>query len=129
MTIVAKRLKKLRGNAGLNQSQLAKSVGVTRAAASRWEQGDIDSILAKNAIRLADILGTSVEYIFTGKSKDTSAINVEALSQSINIVNDQLNGSSTPTHANTICLVYKMIIDGKSISKNTVRQLNEINGD
>ena len=127
MTIAAKRLKKLRGNAGLNQSQLAKSVGVTRAAASRWEQGDIESILAKNAIRLADILGTSVEYIFTGKSNDTSAINIEALSQSINIVNDQLKGSATPTHANIISLIYQMIMNGKPISKNTVRQLNERN--
>ena len=61
MTTIAKRLNKLRIREGLNQSQLAKSVGVTRAAVSRWEQGDIDSILAKNALRVASTLGTSVE--------------------------------------------------------------------
>ena len=72
MTRAVKRLKKLRSKAGLNQSQLARSVEVTRAAASRWEQGDIDSILARNAIRVASTLGTSVEYLFTGCWVDSS---------------------------------------------------------
>ncbi|HIM88902.1 MAG TPA: XRE family transcriptional regulator, partial [Gammaproteobacteria bacterium] len=85
MTNTARRLKKLRSKAGLNQSQLARSVNVTRAAASRWEQGDIDSILARNAIRVADTLNTSVEYLFTGKQPCTQ-IDVDALSRAIRIV-------------------------------------------
>ena len=127
MTITAKRLKKLRGNAGLNQSQLAKSVGVTRAAASRWEQGDIDSILAKNAIRLANILGTSVEYLFTGKSNHYQDIDIDTLSRSINIVNDELKGLQPPNQATIISLVYQMMKNGHPVSKNILRQLHKAN--
>ncbi len=123
MTMIARRLKKLRGSAGLNQSQLARSVGVTRAAASRWEQGDIDSILAKNAIRVAHTLGTSVEYLFTGKTSMDQKLDVEALSRSINIVSNELKGLSPNGKANIIALVYQLIINGKPISKTVVRQL------
>ena len=125
MTMIAKRLKKLRGSAGLNQSQLARSVGVTRAAASRWEQGDIDSILAKNAIRVANTLGTSVEYLFTGKTSLDQELDVEALSRSISIVNNELKELSSNGQAAIIALVYQLMINGKPISKNVVRQLTK----
>ena len=125
MTMIAKRLKKLRGSAGLNQSQLARSVGVTRAAASRWEQGDIDSILAKNAIRVANTLGTSVEYLFTGKTSLDQELDIEALSRSINVVNNELKGLSPNGQATIIALVYQLIINGKPISKTVVRQLTK----
>ena len=125
MTMIAKRLKKLRGSAGLNQSQLARSVGVTRAAASRWEQGDIDSILAKNAIRVANTLGTSVEYLFTGKTSLDQELDVEALSRSISIVNNELKELSSNGQAAIIALVYQLIINGKPVSKNVVRQLTK----
>ena len=123
--MTARRLKKLRGSAGLNQSQLARSVGVTRAAASRWEQGDIDSILAKNAIRVANTLGTSVEYLFTGKTSLDQELDVEALSRSISIVNDELKGLSSNGQAAIVALVYQLMINGKPISKNVVRQLTK----
>ena len=125
MTKIARRLKKLRGNAGLNQSQLAKSVGVTRAAASRWEQGDIDSILAKNAIRVADTLGTSVEYLFTGKVTSDQSLDVEMLSRSINIVNSEIKHLTSSGHATTVSLVYQLMVSGKPVSKQVLRQLTK----
>ena len=125
MTKIARRLKKLRGNAGLNQSQLAKSVGVTRAAASRWEQGDINSILAKNAIRVADTLGTSVEYLFTGKVTSDQSLDVEMLSQSINIVNSEMKHLTSSGHATIVSLVYQLMVSGKPVSKQVLRQLTK----
>ena len=125
MTKIAKRLKKLRGNAGLNQSQLAKSVGVTRAAASRWEQGDIDSILAKNAIRVADTLGTSVEYLFTGKVTSDQSLDVEMLSRSIDIVNREMKHLTSSGHATIVALVYQLMVSGKPVSKQVLRQLTK----
>ena len=122
MTKVAKRLKKLRGKAGLNQSQLARSVDVTRAAASRWEQGDIDSILARNAIRVAGTLGTSVEYLFTGKEPCTQ-INVDALSSAIQICEQVLTDLTPKGKATIVALVYQMILNDRPVSKKVVRQL------
>ena len=124
MTSAAKRLKKLRGKAGLNQSQLARSVNVTRAAASRWEQGDIDSILARNAIRVADTLDTSVEYLFTGKQPCTQ-IDVDALSRAIQIVEQVLKNLTPKGKATIVALVYQLILNDQPVSKNVVRQLKE----
>ena len=124
MTSTAKRLKKLRSKAGLNQSQLAKSVNVTRAAASRWEQGDIDSILARNAIRVADTLDTSVEYLFTGKQPCTQ-IDVDALSRAIRIVEQVLKNLTPKGKATIVALVYQLILNDQPVSKNVVRQLKE----
>ena len=124
MTSTAKRLKKLRSKAGLNQSQLARSVNVTRAAASRWEQGDIDSILARNAIRVADTLGTSVEYLFTGKQPYTQ-IDVDTLSRAIRIVEQVLKNLTPKGKATIVALVYQLILNDQPVSKNVVRQLKE----
>mgnify|MGYP001262571912 CR=1 FL=1 len=122
MTRAANRLKKLRSKAGLNQSQLARSVDVTRAAASRWEQGDIDSILARNAIRVAGTLGTSVEYLFTGK-EPYAQINVDALSRAIRI-GEQVLADLTPKGKATImALVYQLIVNEQPVSTKVVRQL------
>ncbi|HIN18735.1 MAG TPA: XRE family transcriptional regulator [Gammaproteobacteria bacterium] len=124
MTSAARRLKKLRSKAGLNQSQLARSVNVTRAAASRWEQGDIDSILARNAIRVADTLDTSVEYLFTGKQPCTQ-IDVDALSRAIRIVEQVLKNLTPKGKATIVALVYQLILNDQPVSKNVVRQLKE----
>jgi len=124
MTTIAKRLNKLRIREGLNQSQLAKSVGVTRAAVSRWEQGDIDSILAKNALRVASTLGTSVEYLFTGKHS-VDQTDLEALSRSIKIVDQVLGNVSPQGKAAITSLVYQLIINGEPVSKTRVRQLKD----
>ena len=122
MTRAANRLKKLRSRAGLNQSQLARSVEVTRAAASRWERGDIDSILARNAIRVAGTLGTSVEYLFTGK-EPYAQINVDALSRAIRI-GEQVLADLTPKGKATImALVYQLIVNDQPVSKKVIRQL------
>ena len=124
MTSAARRLKRLRSKAGLNQSQLARSVNVTRAAASRWEQGDIDSILARNAIRVADTLDTSVEYLFTGKQPCTQ-IDVDALSRAIRIVEQVLKNLTPKGKATIVALVYQLILNDQPVSKNVVRQLKE----
>ena len=122
MTRAANRLKKLRSKAGLNQSQLAKSVEVTRAATSRWEQGYIDSILARNAIRVADTLGTSVEYLFTGK-EPCAQINVDALSRAIRIVGEVLTDLTPKGKATIVALVYQLILNDQPVSNKVVRQL------
>ena len=124
MTSTARRLKKLRSKAGLNQSQLARAVNVTRAAASRWEQGDIDSILARNAIRVAGTLDTSVEYLFTGKQPCTQ-IDVDALSRAIRIVEKVLKNLTPKGKATIVALVYQLILNDQPVSKNVVRQLKE----
>ncbi len=124
MNTASKRLKKLRIKAGLNQSQLARKVGVTRAAASRWEQGDIESILARNALSVANALKTDVQYLFTGRC-NTNPLDVESLTRAIKIVEQSL-GDLTPTgKANIINLVYQLMTEGRQVSRKAVRELQK----
>lgn len=60
------RITELRKTAGMNQSDLAKAMDVTRQAVSKWETGQ-SSPDAANLIRLAELLDTDIEYLTTGR--------------------------------------------------------------
>ena len=63
---LGERISQLRTDCGMSQYQLAKEMGVSRQAVSKWEtdQSAPDSI---KLIRLADILDTDIEYLSTGR--------------------------------------------------------------
>ena len=63
---LGERIAELRTLCGLSQNQLAKALGVSRQAVSKWETGQSvpDSM---NTIRLAEVLETDVEYLTTGR--------------------------------------------------------------
>ena len=50
----------------MSQGQLADLIGVSRQAVSKWEN-DTASPDTLKLIRLADVLGTEIEYLATGK--------------------------------------------------------------
>ena len=62
---IGERISELRKKQKISQVQLAKALGVSRQAVSKWEndQTSPDTI---NLIRLADVLGTDTEYLATG---------------------------------------------------------------
>lgn len=63
---LGERISQLRTDCGMSQYQLAKEMGVSRQAVSKWEtdQSAPDSI---KLIRLAEILDTDIEYLSTGR--------------------------------------------------------------
>jgi len=63
---LGQRIAELRIILGLSQNQLARTLGVSRQAVSKWEtdQSAPDSM---NLIRLAEILETDIEYLTTGR--------------------------------------------------------------
>ena len=63
---LGERITELRKACGMNQSDLARSMDVTRQAVSKWET-DQSSPDAANLIRLADLLDTDIEYLTTGR--------------------------------------------------------------
>lgn len=63
---LGERITELRKTAGMNQSDLAKAMDVTRQAVSKWETGQ-SSPDAANLIRLAELLDTDIEYLTTGR--------------------------------------------------------------
>lgn len=63
---LGERIAQLRKESGMNQSDLAKAMDVTRQAVSKWESG-LSNPDAANLIRLADLLDTDIEYLTTGR--------------------------------------------------------------
>ncbi len=66
---IGERITELRKNENISQAQLAKYLGVSRQAVSKWETGQSlpDS---QNMILLAEVLKTDVEYLTTGRIND-----------------------------------------------------------
>lgn len=62
---IGERIAELRKQQNISQVQLAKALGVSRQAVSKWENDQTapDTI---NLIRLADLLVTDTEYLATG---------------------------------------------------------------
>ena len=60
-----KRIAQLRKDKGFSQEYLAQKIGVSRQAVHKWEK-ELSSPDTQNLIALADVLGTSVDYIING---------------------------------------------------------------
>ena len=63
---LGERIIELRKEQDMSQGQLADLIGVSRQAVSKWEN-DTASPDTMKLIRLADVLGTEIEYLATGK--------------------------------------------------------------
>ena len=62
---VGERITQLRRERNINQSELARMMGVSRQAVSKWEN-DLSAPDTLRLIQLADALNTEVEYLATG---------------------------------------------------------------
>ncbi|MBL6752017.1 MAG: LexA family transcriptional regulator [Nevskia sp.] len=63
---LARRIAKARTDAGLNQAELARRVGVTRATASMWENGEIAALKDKHLMALSEVLDVTPQWLNTG---------------------------------------------------------------
>ena len=66
------RIYELRKNAGLTQSELAKVLGVTDVAVSKWESGKQNSS-SKTMTKLADYFGVSVDVLLGRSNTEQSS--------------------------------------------------------
>ena len=62
------RIKTCRQSAGLSQEKMAELVGVSRQAVTKWESGQT-APSTENLFRLAEILGTTVDFLLTEEEK------------------------------------------------------------
>jgi transcriptional regulator with XRE-family HTH domain len=65
---LGEKITKLRKEKKLSQIDIAKAVGVSRDAISKYERGDIVPSV-ENAKKIADILGVSLDYLVSPEEK------------------------------------------------------------
>ena len=70
--IFCRRVKAARLSLGMNQSELARASGLTRAAISRWESNPSSSPNARAALSVAKALGVSVESLLAETKTEPS---------------------------------------------------------
>lgn len=69
---IGERICELRKSQNISQVQLAKALGVSRQAVSKWEN-DLTAPDTLKLIQLADLLGTDTEYLATGNHSKIKA--------------------------------------------------------
>ena len=60
---LGERIKALREKRGMNQKQLAEASRITQATISRIEKGKVNQLKSEALKRLADALGSTVDYL------------------------------------------------------------------
>ena len=63
---IGERIAELRKQQNISQVQIAKALGVSRQAVSKWENDQTEPDTIK-LIQLADLLNTDTEYLATGR--------------------------------------------------------------
>ena len=83
--MVADRIKRLREQYGITQSELAKQLGITRSSVNAWEMG-ISTPSTQYIIELASIFDVSTDFLLG--VENTVSINVSGLSdKDIELIN------------------------------------------
>ena len=75
------RLKELRKQAGLNQSELADKLGISTSAIGMYEQGRRDPD-TQILIKIANIFNVSLDYL-VGKSNEPEEFDIEVMTKNI----------------------------------------------
>lgn len=66
---LGERLREARGVYRLSQGDLARKIGITPAAISQWESGQVQSMKPRNLLAAARALGVDVNWLVYGKGR------------------------------------------------------------
>ena len=69
METLNERIKQLRKEKGLTQSQLADELGVTDKAVSKWEVGEANPDISL-LVKIAEVFNVTIDYLLTGKVEE-----------------------------------------------------------
>lgn len=73
METLNERIKQLRKDKGLTQSQLADQLGVTDKAVSKWEVGEANPDISL-LVKISQVFNVTIDYLLTGKVEETISL-------------------------------------------------------
>lgn len=80
MNPVVERILEAAKQAGLDQKDLAKRIGVRQPTITEWKKGTTSSY-TKYIVQIAEVTGTTVEHLLTGEEKEKPTVQDDGLSE------------------------------------------------
>lgn len=78
---IRSRIFRLLSEKGVDQKDFAKQIGTTDKTVSAWKTGRVDSFASMKWLpKIAEVLGTSMEYLVSGEEKKPIPMNGDGLS-------------------------------------------------
>ena len=112
---IGERILELRKQKNISQVQLAKALGISRQAVSKWEN-DLAAPDMMNLIHLADLLVTDTEYLATGvHAKQKAQPSIVTVVQRVDNVVEKV--VEKPVEAEKIVEVERVVEKGIEIPK------------
>ena len=112
MITIGQRIFQLRTEMEMTQAQLAKKVGVSRVAVTKWESDQTKNLKLDHLVKLCAVFKISAEYLINGID------NLKAVSEPTSLV------TKHEIEANNLAeQILKLDDDDKKITKNFVTHL------
>lgn len=107
--MIYKKIKELREQNNMTQSQLAKKLGISRSAVNAWELA-VTIPSANYLIELSKVFNTSIDYILDIRGEET--VNISSLSDSQKkIIYSLVNEFKKNRQAENMLKVYGVNVD------------------
>jgi len=120
MNHFGKRLKQLRNQASLNQAELGRLAGVTRASISLYEKRETaEKCRVHMLTSIAESLGVTVDYLVTGQ-ESPSRISLEHLRFAVEQAREISPQADSDKTARLIKFIYSLKVGGVEPSRQVV---------
>lgn len=117
MSLLEQRINESRLERGMSASDLARAVGVTSAAVSRWEKGQVKNLRMEHLFTIARILDINPEWLATGRGHKKGHL----LDQ-----NGMVREPSAPTYDHLNHEEQMLVDTYRRLSHNTRKNLKEL---
>lgn len=122
MNEISERLKEFRERVSMSQSELSRTLGISRGGVNRWEKGDAHKMSMENMILTCKVLEISLDELALGAAP-VGALDVDALGKAMTLVSDIFKRMEDSDRAKLVSMVYQLVAQGNDVPPSLVTQM------
>ena len=125
MREIAERLRAFRERNSMSQSELSRSLNISRGGVNRWEKGDAHKMSLENAMQACEALNVSLQELAYG-TNPPGELDVQALGTAMTLVNGIYKRMDDSDRAQLVSMVYQLVAHGNDVPPSLVTHLDSI---